>query len=219
MPQFQVQPESPIQPHGNVDAHQFPPQQQQQQRSYPKPPPQGQYRTILPQLHTGHLQQNLETSSQVSRDSSIAESAPSSQLQSAQISPSPAAVAPNALDNPLPPLPAEAQQDAAAHDQNMAPPPGGSSSRRSQEADKAMRAQDAQMGQPPPPPGYRHGQPVPQGMPQQNPALRSAPGQERVAFDGQGEQGRNSPQPEREDPDKAFKELREFFQSFVVRGL
>ncbi|KAL2111763.1 hypothetical protein VUR80DRAFT_9405 [Thermomyces stellatus] len=87
----------------------------------------------------------------------------------------------------------------------MAPPSGGSSSRRSQDADKALRTQEGQMA---PPTGYRHGQSVPQSaMSQQNPALRGSSGQDRPAYDGPGDQGRNSPQPEREDPEKAFKEL------------
>lgn len=212
IPQFQLQSVSPNQPHGNIETHQAP-QQQQQQRTYPKPPPQGQYRNILPQLHTGY-QQNFETSSQVSRESPVLESTPSSQLHSAQISPAPATVASNALDNPLPPLPAEARQDAVEQEQTMAPPSGGSSSRRSQDADKALRTQEGQMA---PPTGYRHGQSVPQSaMSQQNPALRGSSGQDRPAYDGPGDQGRNSPQPEREDPEKAFKELRKFVQGRYI---
>ena len=180
-PQLQVQKDLPDHPAQGTP---------EPQHSYPKAPPQGQYRTILPQQHTG---QSLETSSQISRDSPVVESATlPPQFHPAQ----------NSRDNPLPPLPAEAQQDAIDQEQNMAPPSAGSSSRRSQDADKAMRTQEGQM---PAPPGYRHGQPVPQPA---APAFRGASGQERMAYDGQGEQGRNSPQPEREDPEKAFKDLR-----------
>ncbi|CAI4218013.1 unnamed protein product [Parascedosporium putredinis] len=52
------------------------------------------------------------------------------------------------------------------------------------------------------------GMPPPQPGAQQNQAFRGTSGQDRMAYDGSaGDQGRNSPQPEREDPDKAFREL------------
>jgi hypothetical protein len=116
---------------------------------------------------------------------------------------------------------AQTPSSAHSHDQsqilqqqNMAPPPGPPPSRRSQEADKAGLG----LG---PPPSYRHSQPPNMNSPLPPPPsagiqppgnYRQSSLQERQAFDGQGMEGRNSPQPSASDrgdgsEDKALKEL------------
>ncbi|SPO01013.1 uncharacterized protein DNG_03761 [Cephalotrichum gorgonifer] len=214
VPQLQLHQDSPDQIHGSLDSLQYQQLQQQLQEQqlhpYPKPPPQGQYRTSLTQLYTDHpptsqLQQNFDASSQVSRESPVVESNPSSApFLPTQPSPVPTPASQTSLDHPLPPLPTQATQDPAPQDQAMAPPSQGvPSSRRSQEADKAMRAQESQLAAPP---TYRHGSAATPAS--SNPTFRGAPaGQDRIAYDGTGDPGRNSPQPEREDPEKAFKDL------------
>jgi len=238
-------------PQGSGDFDLPPPPQQQQQfqqfaspashtllqgQGHYQPGPPGPPGPPLPQLHTSLLNpnphnQNPETSSQVSRESPVTDSdPPSTHLQSTTTSPS-ATFGTQAQENPLPPLPPEAQQDRETQQSHGPMPPGGPT-RRSQDTDNKSRAQDGPPGGTPP--QYGRGSntqvnpmapPPPASGNQPAPALRAGgtSGQERLPYDGsQGvgdPQGRNSPQPstlERDDPDKQFRELRKCMGHLIL---
>lgn len=230
---YQQQQQAEIQlqgPSPELQQHQFNQavfdQQQQQRHQYGQ---QQQYPNGSQQLFPGQ-QQNPETVSQLSHESPVSDSDQRSATNT-QTSQSSSAVnqPPQPYNLQTQDIPGrhpgrQVQTPSSAHSldqsqisqqQNMAPPPGPPPSRRSQEAEKAGLG----LG---PPPSYRHSQPPNMNSPLPPPPpsagiqppsnYRQSSLQERQAFEGQGMEGRNSPQPSTSDrgdgsEDKALKEL------------
>lgn len=212
-------------------------QQQQQLHQYGQ---QQQYPNGSQQLFPGQ-QQNPETVSQLSHESPVSDSDQRS-VTNTQASQSSSALnqAPQPYNLQTQDIPGrhpgrQVQTPSSAHSldqpqpsqqQNMAPPPGPPPSRRSQEAEKAGLS----LG---PPPSYRHSQqpninsPLPPPPPsagiQPPPNYRQSSLQGGQAFEGQGMEGRNSPQPSNSDrgdggEDKALKELCRWSNTLRVRS-
>ena len=235
-PQVQVHPEDEPQHYENGP---YESQQQQHPASFnqrasqlPQPPqfapsplPQGSSQQLGDNGQFGRLspQGNPETVSQFSHESPVTDSDLRSSTQLDR--PSPAIQYSNSSQEYLPSqtIPPGHPLHPQNQDQSAMPSGGAPPNRRAQEAEKALRGQV----EPPagPPPGYRHpntsgsalgplppGAPVAGGPP--NPAFR---GERPPPFEGQSDQGRDSPQPPPQaamsldaEGEKAFKDLRKF---------
>ncbi|KAH8169570.1 S-adenosylmethionine-dependent methyltransferase-like protein [Sarocladium implicatum] len=232
-PQVQVHPEDEPQRYEN---NPYEPQQQQHPASFnqrvsqpaqppqfaPSPIPQSGSQQFGENSQFGRLspQGNSETVSQFSHESPVTDT---DQRSSTQLDrPSPAVQYSNSSQEYLPSqtIPPGHPLHPQNQDLTVMPSGGAPANRRAQEVEKALRGQV----EPPagPPPGYRHpntsanalsplppGAPLPGGPP--NPAFR---GDRPPQFEGQADQGRDSPQPTQQssmaldaEGEKAFKDL------------